>query len=331
MAAIKAANSEHAHSYGKDWWSQQADKDFQAAFGREVGVYYVFNGTAANVLALDSLVASHESILCARTSHLWQDECGAPQRLLGSQVIPVDAHHGKIGPAQLLPYITRLGDQHASQPRAVSITQPTELGTLYSLEELHALGDFCRLHKLAFHMDGARITQAAAALGTSLDAVSFAAGVDVLSFGGTKHGLLHAEAVIFKEASQAKAFKFRRKQAMQLPSKTRFMAAQFSAFLENELWRDIALHSNRLAQQLRGEAEHFGEFSFPYDTQASSVFACIPKNWVKPLRKMRFFYVWEPATWLVRFSFGFDSDQGDIENLMACVAKLQKTAPALAK
>ena len=185
-----------------------------------------------------------------------------------------------------------------------------------------ALGEFAKKHKLMFHMDVARITNAAAALKCSLKATSFDVGVDALSFGGTKHGLLHCEAVILKDKEQARAFKFRRKQAMQLPSKTRFMAAQFTAFLEDELWREIANSANQLAQVLRQEASQFAEVSFPYNTDASAVFAQIPKAWLKELRNTRFFYVWDPETMLVRWSLGYDTTQDDIDALCRTLADL---------
>ena len=239
LAAFMEANQGHAHSYGKDPWTRAADQHFKSQFGREIQTYYVFNGTAANVLALDALVSSHESVLCAQTSHLWQDECGAPQRLIGCQLIPIETPDGKLTPSKIRRHLTRLGDQHVSQPAAFSITQPTELGTLYTLDELRALGKFAKTNQLFFHMDGARITNAAAALGCSLAETTFDVGIDALSFGGTKHGLLHCEAVILRDKSRAKSFRYRRKQAMQLPSKTRFMAAQFTAFFgERPLARD---------------------------------------------------------------------------------------------
>ena len=320
--ALAQANTGHAHSYGKDEWTREADKLFREAFGAGTQTFYVFNGTAANVLALDSLVLSHQSILCGASSHLWQDECGAPQRLIGCQVVPIPTEDGKLTPQLLEEHLVRLGDQHASQPAAFSVTQPTELGTIYSLSELKALGEFARAHKLMFHMDGARLTNAAAALDCTLAATSFDIGVDALSFGGTKHGLLHCEAVIFKSKEQSRSFKFRRKQAMQLPSKTRFMAAQFTAFLQDELWREIAQHANGMAQNLREAAEKYAPLRFPYETQASSVFAEIPREWLKALRTTRFFYVWDPETMLVRWSLGFDTTQEDIDALCATLADL---------
>ena len=322
LEAMVRANVGHAHSYGRDPWTKRADGALREAFGPQSRSYYVFNGTAANVLAIDSLVASHQSVLCARSSHLWQDECGAPERFVGAKLVPIEAPQGKLSPADLDAHLTRLGDQHASQPGAFSITQPTELGTLYTLEELGALGEFARAHRLGFHIDGARLTNAAAALGCSLRATSFDAGADVLSFGGTKHGLLHAEAVVFPSKQRTEAFRYRRKQGMQLPSKTRFMAAQFEAFMEEELWREIAGHANEMAGLLRREAQRFEALTFPYPTEASCVFATIPKTWVKPLRRSRFFYVWDPESTLVRWSAGFDTSAEDVAALCAEMARL---------
>lgn len=325
LAAIIEANTGHAHSYGKDPWTQATDALFREAFGPQTKNYYAFNGTATNVLCLDSLVQSHQSVLCGTTSHLWQDECGAAQRLIGCQLVAVEPVQGKLTPTLLQKHLVRLGDQHASQPGAFSITQPTELGTVYTLDELAALGEFAQKNRLKFHMDGARLINAAAALGCSLAATSFHAGVDALSFGGTKHGLLHAEAVIFKDDEFSKNFRFRRKQAMQLPSKTRFIAAQFKAFLENKLWQDIGNHANAMATQLRERAQGFTEIKFPYATEASSVFANIPRPWLKELRQTRFFYVWEPETTLVRWSMGFDTNQSDIDELTKVMDALSST------
>ena len=325
LEAILQANQGHAHSYGKDPWTQKADNLFQDAFGPSIRSYYVFNGTAANVLALDVLVMSHQSVLCTSDSHLWQDECGAPQRLIGCQLVPIAVENGKLTPDLLQEHLTRLGDQHASQPAAFSITQPTELGTVYSLEELKALGSFAKTNNLQFHMDGARITNAAAALGCSLRETSFDVGVDALSFGGTKHGLLHCEAVILKDKKLAQNFKYRRKQAMQLPSKTRFMAAQFIAFLEDELWREIAIRANGLAATLHEKAVAVPEVTLPYPTEASAVFAQIPKPWLKPLRESRFFYVWDPKTMLVRWVVGYDTTEDDIDAFVAVLARLSAT------
>lgn len=323
LQAMIEANAGHAHSYGKDPWTREADALFRETFGHDTRTFYVFNGTAANVLVLDSLVRSHQSVLCADTSHIWQDECGAPQRLIGCQVVPVPSADGKLTPEIIEAYLTRLGDQHASQPGAFSVTQPTELGTVYSLSELQALGEFAKKNNLYFHMDGARITNAAAALGVSLAATTFEAGVDALSFGGTKHGLLHAEAVIFRNDAHADGFRYRRKQAMQLPSKTRFLAAQFQAFLEDELWREIGLHANTMASRLREISSEYPEITFPYSTDASCVFATIPKPWLKPLRKSHFFYVWDPEIMLVRWSMGFDTTIGDLEAFGAVLNELR--------
>jgi threonine aldolase len=237
-------------------------------------------------------------------------------------LIPVPTENGKLTPSLLKQYLVRLGDQHSSQPAAFSITQPTELGTLYTLEELRALGDFAKDNNLRFHMDGARLTNAASALSCTLEQTSFEVGVDALSFGGTKHGLLHCEAVILKDKPLAKVFKYRRKQAMQLPSKTRFIAAQFTAFFKDDLWREIAQASNQQASRLRALAQQFPELTFPHPTQASAVFACIPKQWLKPLRSTRFFYVWDPETMLVRWTLGYDTDDADIDALRDCLARL---------
>ena len=320
LEALASVNSGHTPSYGTDPLAHATRATFKELLGPSAEAFFVFNGTAANVLCLESLVRPHQSVLCANTSHLWLDECGAPERHIGCKLVPVQSHLGKLRVADLEPYLIRGGDQHFSQPGAISITQPTELGTCYTLDELEHLISFARQHGLKIHIDGARLGNAAAHLNTSLSALSGLLDIDALSFGGTKNGLFGAEAVVLFDSDTAAGFRYRRKQAMQLPSKTRFVAAQFEAYLRNDLWKDIASHANRHALSLRSKIEKNPAITLPYPTESNAVFAVIPKGWVKPLKRAHFFYVWESEPCLIRLMTTFDTSEAEIESFVATMA-----------
>ncbi|MCB0386546.1 MAG: aminotransferase class V-fold PLP-dependent enzyme, partial [Bdellovibrionales bacterium] len=243
-------NRGHAHSYGGDEVSALAYEEFKRHFGDDIDVHYVFNGTAANVLCLGALMTSYEAVICSEQAHLQLDECAAPEKYLGCKLVPLPSKDGKITPAQVLETLKRRGDQHHAQPRVISITQPTELGTVYSLSEMKALAKVARDHDLFLHVDGARLVNAAVHLDVDLKTLTSGVGVDALSFGGTKNGLLGAEAVILFGSRRRADFKFLRKQAMQLPSKMRFISGQFLIYLREGLWREIAIHSTQIAKKL---------------------------------------------------------------------------------
>lgn len=311
LAAITAANTGHAPAYGTDPISEAAYALFREHFG-DVSVFFVFGGTAANVLALATLAQPFEAILCSDCAHIQVDECGAPERFIGAKLLLGQAPHGKLHPDALRPHLIRGGDQHFAQPRVLSITQPTELGTVYSLDELRALAAFAQAHHLKVHMDGARLVNAAAALDVPLRDIVQAANVDVLSFGGTKNGLLMGEAVVFFNKDAARTFKYTRKQGMQLPSKMRFVAAQFCAFLGTDLWRRNALHANAMAQALAAEIRAVPGVQITQAVDANAVFARLPAAWVKPLRERAFFYIWDEHTHEARFMTTFDTELRDI-------------------
>ena len=320
LEALMAANGGHAPSYGTDPLTRETSKLFQEALGPTAEAFFVFNGTASNVLCLESLVQPHQSILCGITSHLWLDECGAPERYLGSKLVPVPTHAGKLRSEDLEAHLIRRGDQHFAQPGALSITQPTELGTTYSIDELEELIDFARKHALKIHIDGARLGNAASHLGLPLRALAGDLGIDALSFGGTKNGLLGAEAVVLFGQATTAGFRHRRKQAMQLPSKTRFIAAQFSAYLRNDLWKEIASHANHMAKVLHHQIATLDTVEVPYPVESNAVFALIPKTWVKPLRRSHFFYVWETDPCMVRLMTSFDTTEAEIAALSTSMA-----------
>ncbi len=327
LQALLEANVGHAPSYGTDTWSSQLRQLIKSQFGEKAEGFLVFNGTAANVLCLKALVRDYETVLTAATSHLHMDECGAAEKLIGCKVVSIPSADGKLRAEDIEPFLIRKGDQHFSQVRAVSITQPTEYGTLYSLEEMRALADFAHAHDLFLHVDGSRFIYAAAALETDFKTLTQDAGVDALSFGGTKNGLLFGELCLFFQAEAAKNFKYIRKQGMQLPSKQRFAAAQFQRFLQPPgLWRQVAANGLQLAARLAAGLSEFPEIQVTQKTQANAVFARIPKAWVKPLREKHFFYVWDEHTFECRLMLSFDSTDHDVDSFLQTIQKIRSKA-----
>jgi threonine aldolase len=323
LAAIVAANEGHAPAYQTDPHSAAADAIFARHLG-PVTVRYVFNGTGANVLALQAITPAYGAVLCADTAHIHVDECGAPERFIGCKLLAVRGIHGKLTPELLAPYLIRGGDQHFAAPRAVSIAQPTELGTVYTPAELQNLCEFAHAKGLRVHLDGARLVNAAAALDVPLRALTTDVGIDVLSFGGTKNGLLGGEAVIFFDPALARDFNYIRKQGMQLPSKTRFVAAQFEALLGGDLWRTNAIHANAMARRLADGVADVPSVKLLAPVETNALFAEIPKAWVKPLREQAFFYVWDERRTAVRWMTTFDTTPEDVDAFLAEIHRLAK-------
>src|ERR1700693_3283309 len=253
LEAMAAANVGHIPSYGDDPYTHDAVARIGAELGGDAEVFLVFSGTAANVLCLQSMVRSHQSVICAETAHVYTSECGAAEKHIGCKLLTVPSPNGKITVQGIREHLHDIGNEHHAQPRAVSITQATEYGTVYTPQEIRVIADFAHANSLLLHMDGARIFNAAAYLNVPLRAITSEAGVDALSFGGTKNGLLAGEAVVFFKRTLADDFEFRRMQGMQLSSKMRFIAAQFSALLTDGLWKRSAEHANRMAQLLASE------------------------------------------------------------------------------
>jgi threonine aldolase len=331
LEAVVRANLGHAPSYGTDEYSEQALQVLRGHFGAGTEAHFVFNGTAANVLALSACVKSHHSVLASVHSHLLNDECGAPEKSLGCKVIPVPSTDAKLTVESLKPFVIRRGDQHFSQVRAISITQPTELGTIYTLDEIRAISAFAKKERLLLHMDGARLVNAAAALNCTLKEMTTDCGVDMVSLGGTKNGLLFGEAVVFLNKALAnddtgRDFKFVRKQLMQLPSKTRFIAAQFVEFLGTELWLKNAKHANDMAQRLSRGLQDSPYANVTQKTQANGVFVILPKALVSKLKQEAFFYVWDEATFECRLMTSWDTEPSDIDRFLA---KLKELGDAL--
>lgn len=326
LSALETANSGHAPSYGTDLWTEQAIEKLKNEFGQDSVVQFVFNGTAANVVALSTLLKSFESVICAETSHLHQDECGAPEKHLGSKLLTVPTENSKITVDQIDRHLVRKGDQHFSQARVVSITQVTEYGTCYDLSELKALRAFCDKNELYLHIDGSRLIYAATFLKCSLlEAAGFA---DAISFGGTKNGLLFGEAVIIRTPELAKNLKYLRKQLMQLPSKQRFLSSQFLALFshdssETPLWREIGSHAHACALRLAEGLSSVPEVQVTQEVQANSVFAVFPRSWTQSLREQNFFYIWNEKTWEARLMTSFDTSFDQIDQFIAKVRKMR--------
>ena len=316
IEAIAQANSDHALAYGDDEYTQRLETLIKETFGPQAKVYLVFNGTGANVLSIDAMCRSHEAVVCAETAHINVDECGAPQRVVGCRLLTVDTPDGKLTPALVKTRLHGFGFEHHSQPKAISISQPTELGTLYSKEEIKSLADLAHSYNMYLHVDGARLANAAVALGCTFKEMTTDLGVDALSFGGTKNGLLMGESCVLLNPALDVDMKYRRKQMTQLASKMRFMAAQFICYIESGIWRRNAEHSNRMAQLLRSEVEKVEGVKIMYPVQVNSVFAQLPTDVWHRLQERYFFYDWDEAADVVRWMCSFDTTEEDIHSFV---------------
>ncbi|HEY3021304.1 MAG TPA: beta-eliminating lyase-related protein [Solirubrobacteraceae bacterium] len=329
LDAIAAANDGHAHSYGDDPWTRRAEARFREHFGEQARAFLVFNGTAANVVGLRALLRPYEAVICAETAHLNVDECGAPEFNAGIKLLPVATTDGKLTPELVAPRLVRFGDEHAVQPRVISITQSTELGTVYTPAETAALAELAHESGLLLHVDGARLANAAAALDAPLRALTTDAGVDALSFGGTKNGLLLGEAVVLlRPGTAAGAMPFLRKQSMQLASKMRFLAAQFEVLLDGDAWRRPAAHANAMAARLAAAIAGVPGVTITQPVQANAVFVILPPDVAARLRERFFFYTWDEGTGEVRWMCAWDTTAEDVDAFAAAVAEQAGAARA---
>jgi len=315
MEAIIKANIGHVPAYGEDTFSKSAKELFRKHFGQNVETFFVTTGTAANVLGLLASTQSYNSIICARSSHLHADECSAPQKITGCTLIQVDTQDGKLNVPLIEPFICRFGDTHHPQPRIISIAEPTEFETVYSLGELGALAKFAHSKGMLLHMDGARLSNAAVSLGVELKSVTADVGVDILSFGGTKNGAMLAESLVFFNPKLAVNFEYFQKQCLQLVSKMRFIAVQFEALLSNNLWQSNAIHANKIATLLSGRIEEEIGLAAQYPVQANSVFVRFTKKQAIRLLEKYFVYEWDDNG-LIRFMTSFDTSEEDIDKLL---------------
>ncbi len=313
MDALVGANHGHALAYGSDAWTHRATKRFQDLFDAPVEVFFVWGGTGANVVALQSLLQPWESVVCSNVAHIAVDECGAPERFTGAKLLTVPCAEGKLAPEDIERSQAGRGDEHHSQARVVSVTQSTECGTLYSPAEMMALGEAAHAHGMRLHLDGARIANAVAALGCDVRAVTLDAGVDVMSFGGTKNGMMYGEAVVYFDPALAANARFIRKQATQLPSKMRYVAAQFDALLTDDLWLHNARHANAMARVLADSVREIPGVALTREPAVNSVFATIPAGAIAPLQERSFFWPWDESIHEVRWMTSFDTTPEDID------------------
>ena len=321
MAHLAVVSHGHAMAYGEDQVTALARQAFDRVFGQEVSTHFVFNGTAANVLSLMAFQKPYGAILCSDLAHLWNDESTAPERALGMRLIPLRSEDGKIDPAALEEVMGRGHGVHGAHPVALTLTQPTEVGTLYSLEELRHLIDIAKRHGLGVHVDGARLGCAVAAMGISAREMLVASGVDVVSFGGTKQGMLCGEAVVFLTPGLGADFPYWQKHSMQLASKMRFLSAQFEALLEDDLWIDNGRRANAMAQRLHDAVKELAFVRVAFPVQVNSVFARIPPSLVAPLQAETFFWPWDEREGLVRWMCAWDTLPEDIDPFVATLRR----------
>lgn len=313
MLALRHANAEHAASYGSDPITQRVTAQLKDFFEADVTVAFVFNGTGANVLSMSAATESYHSILSTAVSHICNDESTAPETFTGCRMIPVPpSKDGKLTVDSLIPKIIRKGDIHFAQPKLISLTQATEYGTVYTADEIASIATLARQHDMYVHMDGARFFNALATLQCSPATITSKAGIDILSLGGTKAGMMYGEAVVVFHPKLAKAIRYKQKQVMQLASKTRFIAAQFEALLQEDLWRQPASHSNQMAQVLFRSIQNIPAVQVTMPVQANAVFATLPPACVAPLQAQFPFYVWDEATHEVRLMCSFDTTAEEI-------------------
>ena len=319
LGAMAAANVGHVPSYGDDPYTHDATARIAAELGADAEVFLVFSGTAANVLCLQSMVRSHQAVICAETAHVYTSECGAAEKHIGCKLLTVPSPNGKITVKGIREHLHDIGNEHHVQPRAVSITQATEYGTVYTPQEIRVIADFAHANSLMLHMDGARIFNAAAHLKVPLSAITSGAGVDALSFGGTKNGLIAGEAVVFFKRVLADDFEFRRMQGMQLSSKMRFIAAQFIALLTNGLWKRSAEHANKMAQLLGSELAGIKGVALTQAVEANEVFVTLPPQLISKLQERWPFHIWNEATSEARLITSFDTVESDVIDFAALV------------
>jgi threonine aldolase len=317
LAAIAAANDGHVSSYGHDGLSERVQARLAAEFGPEAQAFIVFNGSAANVLCLRAACRPWQAAICADGAHLNVDEGGAPELIAGVKLLEVPAPEGRLTPESIAARIERIGDEHAVQPRVVSVTQSTELGTVYEPGELRAIAELAHSNGLVLHVDGARLGNAAAALDCSL--AEAAAGADIISFGGTKNGLLLGEAVVIVDPELGAGFAYLRKQTLQLASKMRFISAQFDAYLDDELWRRTASHANAMAARLAAAVDGVPGLELTQRPRANGVFARLPGPAIAPLQERFPFHVWDQTRGVVRWVCSWDTTPEDVDAFAAAI------------
>jgi threonine aldolase len=321
LKEIEAVNKGHVVGYGNDIYTEQAKKLFKEQLGNDTEVFFVFTGTAANVLGISAVTRSWNSLIAAETAHLEQDECGAPEKFTGCKVLTVSTPDGKITPELMSKHLFGFDFEHHAQPKVISITQSTEMGTVYSVPEIRKLADLAHSHGMYLHMDGARVANAAVSLGLPFKAFTTDAGVDVLSFGGTKNGMMTGEAVCFLKPGLSADFKYIRKQGMQLASKMRYISGQYIAYFSNDLWKKCASHANEMAALLSGKLSGISQLKLTQPVQSNGVFIIIPHDVAERVRQQYFFYPWNEMTSEYRLMTSWDTTEEDIEEFVKLLKK----------
>lgn len=319
LDAIVRANAGHTVGYGDDRYTASAVSTFRNLLGQDTEVFFVFNGTAGNVLGLQAVTRSFHAVICTEMAHLNVDECGAPEKFTGCKLLTVPTENGKLTCTDIEVHLHRVGFEHHVQPRVVSITQATEVGTVYTIKEIQTLAQFAHDHDLLLHVDGARLSNAAVFLACSLRDMTRDAGVDILTFGGTKNGMMFGEAVVFFDPKFAQEFKYLRKQGMQLGSKMRFVSVQFDALLKDGLWKRNAEHANRMTRLLEEGISGIEGIGITQPVQTNGVFAKLPAEWIPRIREKYFFYTWDEAEHVVRWMTSFDTTEKDVTDFVEFV------------
>lgn len=316
LKEISESNAGHVTGYGADIYTEHAKKLFREILGDQVETYFVFTGTAANVLGLSGITRSWHSVLTASTAHLEGDECGAPEKFIGCKVLVVDTPDGKVTPAMLERHMHGIDFEHHSQPAIVSITQATEMGTVYSVDEIKEIARFAHDRGMYLHMDGARLANAAVYLNLPFKAFTTDAGVDVLSFGGTKNGMMFGECICFLRPGLDKDFKYIRKQGMQLASKMRYISAQYNAYFRDDLWKSCAENANRMAKRLYEKIKDISGITVTQKVEANGVFVIMPDAVAESVRKHYFFYPWDEKRSEYRLMASWDTKEEDIDSFI---------------
>ena len=322
MEAIQQANQGHAVGYGDDPWTAEATALLKQVFGEQAEPFFVFNGTGANSVALQVVTQPYNSILCAQTAHIYVDECGGPARMSGCAVIPIQTSNGKLTPEQVKPHLHNFGVAHHSQPKVLYISEASELGTIYTREEVCALADLLHEYDMHLHMDGARLANACAALGCSMRELTVDCGVDILSFGGTKNGMMTGEAVISFREEATCVLQYYRKQSAQLASKMRYLSAQYIPYLTDNLWLHNAQHANEYAQRLYNILKQHPQIRFTQPVETNQLFFIMPHEAIDKLMSEFFFYVWDENCDEVRLVTSWDTTDEDIDMLESTLKKI---------
>lgn len=316
IKAVLEANQGHSLAYGDDYFTERASAKLRQVFGAPCEPFFLYTGTGANVLSMAALTRSHHAVICAESAHLNGAECGATEKFAGVKLLTVPTRTGKIGVEEIEALLGHEGDQHHVQPKVVSLTQATDFGLCYTVQEMGRICELAHERGMYVHMDGARLYTACAALGVSPAEMTREAGLDVLSLGGTKLGLLGAEAVLFFRPELAAEFAYIRKQGMQLASKMRFLAVQLEALFEDDLWLRLAGHANAMARMLADELREIPGLELTREVQTNMVYAAIPPEAVKRIRQRYLFYVFDEKRWEVRLVTNYDTTEEDVRGFV---------------